>query len=146
MTGTILQREEKHLLRFLVSGGLCVATDLGVFVLLQHAGWGYMTAKGVSYVAGVLLGFGLNKWWTFGSKRLSLDEPIFYALVYAVTLGVNMALYAAVLRWALGFGLPERASQASAFLAATGVTTVLNYLGLRFIAFRRGIAEAEVAA
>lgn len=131
-----LDREKTRLLRFLVSGGLSVATDLGVFVALQDGlGVAQAPAKGVSYVTGMALGFVLNKAWTFGSRRDAKAEAPSYLLLYAITLGVNVLAYGAVL------DLSQH--KPAAFLVATGLTTVLNYLGLRFMTFRRGIAERE---
>ena len=144
MTG-ISPDEKRYLLRFLAAGGLSVATDLGVFLLLnKHLGWAYPLAKGLSYAAGMVLGFGLNKWWTFGSHRRSAAEPLTYAVLYGLTLGVNVLVYGWTLKLFLGLGQVEL-SGAAAFLAATGLTTVLNYLGLRLVTFRRGIAEAHAA-
>ena len=48
--------------------------------------------------------------------------------MYAATLAINVAVNAIV--------RAETGSEAFAFLTATGITTVLNYLGLRFLAFR----------
>jgi putative flippase GtrA len=129
-----MRDEKRHLGRFLVVGGLSVATDLGVLLAL-HAGlgWERSLAKGLSYVAGMALGFALNKAWTFGSRRQAWTEAPSYVLLYALTLAVNVGVHRALHDLGLGGGL--------AFLGATGLTTVLNYLGLRYITFRQGIAE-----
>ena len=63
-------------------------------------------------------------------------EPATYLGLYAVTLGVNVAVNAGVLAALPGATL-------FAFLAATGLTTVHNYLGLRLLTFRRGVAERD---
>lgn|GEM_PF-761297 len=139
------QRELGHLLRFAVVGCLSVAMDLAVFRALRaHAGWDYPLAKGCSYLAGMVLGFGLNKWWAFGSRRAVGVEALSYGLLYGATLAVNVGIYAWSLAALLRWGLVE-AAPAGAFVAATGTSTVLNYLGLRFITFRRGLAEREAA-
>lgn len=120
------------MLRFAAIGCGSVAVDFAVYQLLAgplspHA------AKGVSYLAGVVVGFFGNKFWTFESRRTSAAEPALYLLVYAVTLGVNIATNAAA-REVTG-------SDGFAFLAATGLTTVLNYLGLRLLTFRAAVRE-----
>ncbi|QEL20185.1 GtrA family protein [Limnoglobus roseus] len=126
--------ERRRLLRFGVIGCTSVAVDFAVFQLLAgslspHA------AKAVSYLAGVVVGFVGNKFWTFESARRSAAEPILYLLVYAVTLGVNVGVNAVVAEMTGSTGL--------AFLAATGVTTVLNYLGLRLLAFRAAVRDRD---
>lgn len=139
-----LARERRHLLRFLAVGVLSVSTDLGIFFLLnRRLGWAYGVAKGVSYVSGMLLGFGLNKWWAFGSRRSAAGEATTYVILYGCSLGVNVLTAQGVKLRALNLGLGEGAAWAAGFLAATLLTTVLNYLGLRFITFRKGIAESE---
>jgi putative flippase GtrA len=121
-------------LRFLVVGSTSVLIDLVVYQALTAAGWSPHGSKGISYVAGMAFGFVANKLWAFGSKRKSLAEPATYAALYATTLGVNVGLNAAVLALlGVRFTLP-------AFLVATGTTTVLNFAGLRWVTFRKGMA------
>jgi putative flippase GtrA len=140
---TRARRELGHLLRFVAVGALSVGVDLGVFRALHlHWAWDAPLAKGCSYAAGMALGFGLNKWWAFGSRRSAGGEALSYGLLYACTLGANVLAYGWVLTQGLAWGMVE-AAPAAAFIGATGLSTVLNYLGLRFITFRRGIAEQE---
>jgi putative flippase GtrA len=109
--------------------------DLGVYQGLTAAGLSPHAAKAASYVAGMLFGFVANKAWAFGSRRKSLAEPASYVLLYAATLVVNVGLNAAVLA-TLG-----RGATLFAFLAATGTTTILNFAGLRWVTFRKGMAD-----
>lgn len=125
----------KQLLRFLVVGSTSVAVDLLVYRLLGATWLSRDAAKGVSYLAGVVVGFFGNKWWTFESARRSAAEPILYLAVYAVTLAVNVGCNRAALA-VLGEG-----RGLWAFLLATGVTTVLNFLGMKLVTFRRGIDQ-----
>ena len=93
-------------------------------------------SKAISYLAGVVVGFALNKRWTFQSSQRTWTEPVSYLSLYAVTLGVNVGCNALVLSWL------DRS--AIAFLFATGVTTVINFLGLRLVTFRKGIADRRL--
>jgi putative flippase GtrA len=127
-----------RVLRFVIIGCASTAIDYGTYQLFLLAVTP-ITAKGVSYLAGTLFGFVGNKLWTFGSRRPSLAEPMIYLALYAVTMGANVAVNAAVLAaWADGSNF--------AFLAATSVSMISNYLGLRFLAFRRAVSERERAA
>lgn len=126
---------QRQVLRFLVVGGTSVAVDLASYVaLLATLSLSASLAKGLSYLLGMAVGFAGNKYWTFGSARRSASEPFTYAVLYAVTLAVNIGVNAAVLSISGGWKLP-------AFLVATGVTTVLNFLGMRLVTFRHGIQD-----
>jgi len=130
----------RQLSRFVIVGLLCVATDGVVYAVAGRCGLSQDLAKGVGYLAGMALGFVLNKAWTFGSRRAAGSEAATYVALYAITLLVNIGLNHATLTVIAGRLVPSAAA-ALAFLVATGVTTVLNYLGMRYITFRRGIAE-----
>lgn len=130
----------KQIARFLVIGGLSVLTDLIVYLLFVRIGTGPHLAKAVSYVSGMVIGFVGNKLWTFESSRRSVAEPITYALLYVGTLVVNVLVNGACLE-ALNGRLSHPIDQGLAFLVATGLTTVLNFLGMKFVTFRGSIAE-----
>ena len=120
--------------RFVVIGGTSVAIDLAVYTLLDGT-LDPTPAKAVSYVAGMLVGFVGNKFWSFGSRRKTASEPLTYGLLYAVTLAVNVLVN--------GWVLEGTGHRLFAFLTATGLTTVLNYLGLRWVTFREGVRQRE---
>jgi putative flippase GtrA len=124
--------------------GCCsTATDLTIYLLFTSLGLlAASPAKASSYLLAMVFGFFGNKLWAFQSQRRSLDEPLAFFALYGTTLLVNVGLNALGLA-ILGHTLPARLM---AFVAATGVTTVLNFLGLRFVAFRRGIEEQSLAA
>lgn len=130
----------RHVGRFAIVGLLSVATDAVTYLVLARAGASWDVAKGLGYGVGMVVGFLLNKTWTFASRRPPGLEGFTYVLLYALTMGVNVALNRLVLV-AGAARLGPICGPLLAFLAATGVTTVLNFLGMRFITFRRGIAE-----
>lgn len=115
--------------RFAVIGSLSVGIDFTLYRILAEAGLSPHIAKTVSGVCGITFGYLGNKFWTFGSRGRSLREPLVYLAVYTATLGVNVAVNAAVLAAVPG-------GTVIAFLAATAVSTILNYIGLRLLAFR----------
>jgi putative flippase GtrA len=131
---------QKQLRRFLVVGSLSVLVDFGVYsALATGAGLAVSLAKAFSYLAGVVVGFVLNKRWTFESSRRSWQEATTYLALYAVTLGVNVGCNRLVLSL---IGADHRSL---AFIMATGVTTVLNFIGMRLVTFRQGIADRRAA-
>ena len=126
----------KHVVRFAVIGCCCAAVDLPLFLLLSGpAGLSVHVAKGLGYQAGTLVGFLGNKFWTFDSRRRSPAEAASYLVLYAVSLGVNVACSA----WVLAeFGASHKVL---AFVTAAALMTVLNFLGARFLVFREGIRQ-----
>ena len=133
------EETRRQLRRFLVVGLLSVATDLCVYAVLSATFELSVTwAKAISYLAGVVVGFALNKRWTFQSSRRTWTEPISYLLLYAVTLGVNVGCNGLVLSWLIDQKL-------IAFLFATGVTTVINFVGMRLVTFRGGVNDRRQA-
>jgi putative flippase GtrA len=116
--------------------------DLGTYALFLSLDQSADLAKGIGYVAGMIVGFVLNKAWTFRSRDAASGEIATYVLLYAITLVINIGLNR-VMTGALAGLLPRQTAIAGAFLVATGTTTVLNFLGMRFITFRRGIAAGR---
>ncbi|HBE67569.1 MAG TPA: GtrA family protein [Planctomycetaceae bacterium] len=134
MSFTEIVRSTNQIQRFIVVGILAVLTDLSTYFLLGNV----MTAgcaKAIAYLAGMVVGFLGNKYWTFQSRRASIREPITYIALYAATLGCNVIANAVMLS-ALS-GANETAAKLIAFVVATGISTVLNFLGMRFVTFRR---------
>lgn len=118
----------KELLKFCVGGGSAVIVDFLVYILLKL----YMpvsAAKAISFVAGAAVGFVINKLWTFESKTFQPSEILKYVLLYAFSATANTLVNKGVLMAA--------DITALAFLRATGVSTVLNFLGQKFFVFAK---------
>jgi len=130
---------QRQIARFLVIGFASVGVDFGCYQLLHGFAVPAPAAKGISYMAGMLLGFVGNKFWTFRSARRSAAEPLNYAVLYAFTLLVNIGVHTGVLR------ITGQSGAAVAFLMATGSTTVLNFVGMKWFAFRVGVQQRQAA-
>ena len=119
---------KKELLRFLVAGFSVVGTDASTYALMLK--WlDEPLAKGISFILGSVVAFIINKYWTFESKSLSMSEMMRFSVLYLFTLLVNVTVNQSVLiiesKWLL-----------LAFLMATGASTILNFLGMKFWVFR----------
>lgn len=119
--------KKKELLRFLVGGGSAVVTDYIVYRVLMFAGLDMSVSKAISYVCGAVVGFIINKLWTFESKGFSKMEIVRYIILYAISACANAGVNKLVM---LIVNI-----QILAFLCATGVSTVLNFLGQKFFVF-----------
>lgn len=119
----------KELLRFLVGGGSAVIVDFILYRVLVHFGVDLSASKAISYVAGAAVGFVLNKFWTFECKKLSITEVLRYILLYACSAVANTVVNLVV--------MGVTSITIFAFLCATGVSTIINFLGQKFFVFRQ---------
>lgn len=118
----------KQILRFLVGGGSAVITDYLIYKILLSTGIQLDQAKAISFICGATVGFVINKLWTFEVKAFSTTEILRYIALYVVTATLNILVNRGVL---FLFNV-----QVLAFLCATGVSTVLNFIGQKFFVFR----------
>jgi putative flippase GtrA len=120
----------KELLRFLVVGGIAVALDAASYWALMHfGGLSPVWAKRASFGIGSIWAFFANKYFTFAVRELRASEPFLFAIVYVAGWFLNSVTHDLTLGW---FGMKWLA-----FLAATGVSTCSNFIGQKFLVFRR---------
>lgn len=121
--------KRKELLRFMVGGGCAVLVDLLTYKLLMLPGTERSIAKGISFLLGSCVGFLINKFWTFESGVFSKKEVWRYIILYGCTAVINALVNKGVIAL-----IPI---ELFGFLCATGVSTVLNFLGQKFFVFRK---------
>lgn len=121
-------QNKQELLRFLVTGCLAVGTDfISYYVLLQ---WLPVDmAKAISFILGSVVAFVLNKLWTFESDKKLAPAMLNFTTLYSLTFFANVLVNHFVLLWIVDIKLVG-------FLFATGTSTVLNYLGMKFWVFK----------
>lgn len=120
--------EIKEILKFLVGGGSAVVVD-ALFYAILKAYIDFSVAKAISYILGAFVGFIINKLWTFESKKFKVAEIYKYIILYACSALVNTGVNKFVI-WFIP-------STVLAFLCATGTSTVMNFLGQKFLVFRK---------
>lgn len=81
---------KKELSRFIVGGCSAVITDYLTYLLMVKMGIDVAAAKLISFMLGSLVGFIINKYWTFESDGKVRRELMKYALLYAITAGLNV--------------------------------------------------------
>jgi putative flippase GtrA len=117
--------------RFLVAGICAVATDTGVyFLLVSGFGRDIDVSKVVSFLAGTVVAFVINKFWTFESPKKSLKEAAAFLGLYLFTMALNAGVNHAALAWIWN-------QKAFAFVLATGASTVTNFAGQKWVVFRK---------
>lgn len=120
--------EIKEILKFLVGGGSAVVVD-ALFYAILKAHIDFSVAKAISYILGAFVGFIINKLWTFKSKKFKVAEIYKYIILYACSALANTGVNKFVI-WIIP-------STVFAFLCATGTSTVMNFLGQKFLVFRK---------
>lgn len=125
--------QTKELLRFLVAGSCSVITDALVYWFLGEVGWNVSVAKLISFISGSIVGFVINKLWTFESKGQLHTEMLKYVLLYTTTIVLNV--------WSNHLVLDLTGLWWFAFLFATGLSTVCNFLGMKFFVFHKRVTR-----
>lgn len=128
------QFSKKEIGRFLIGGGSAVAIDYIFYRLLMLLGWGRAAAKAVSFICGSIVGFIINKYWTFESSRFSKKEVLCYIFLYACTALINAGVNSVVMS-IFHFEI-------FSFLCATGISTILNFFGQKFFVFNKKEKES----
>jgi putative flippase GtrA len=122
-----------QLLRFVLTGGFSAIVDFGLLKLLSEAfGVQVDLAKALSFVAGTVTAYLINRRWTFGaapSRSRFVKVMVLYGLTFVVQVGVFHVVFNAL----------EGDSQDKliAFVVAQGTATVINFIVQRVWIFRR---------
>ncbi len=120
---------KSRFIRFCITGGLNTLVDFAVFwvltVPLQASPY---LSQILSYSAGMLNSYCINRSWTFGSKnRFFGSEMLRFLLVNLCVLGVSVgAIYL----------LAQRLPMLAAKLFTTGITMILGFVLNRLVVFR----------
>ena len=119
----------------------CVGTGT-MFLLYNVARWSYWLSSACNYVVGGTMGYFLNRKYTFPSQddtRLVLVKYVLhFALCYAIAYSLAPALVWPLLE---GAGLHVTGNVSLALGAV--LFTLTNYLGQRYIVFRRLLKKRE---
>lgn len=130
---------KKQVGRFIVTGVGAVITDLLVYQLLSFVML-VDIAKAIGFMSGSILAYTVNKFWTFEQEKKSKTELVRFILLYASTLAINILIN----RLSLNY-IQFEYSVAFAFLAATGTSTVLNFIGMKFFVFTQKLVPEQLS-
>jgi putative flippase GtrA len=106
--------------RFLVVGGTSVAVDAGLlYVLHGLLGMWLEPATALSFLAGLVVNFALNRRWSFASTGRMGSQAVRYAALVAVNLLVTVVLVKALTALGLMYLVAK--------VLTTAVLSVVNY-------------------
>ena len=117
--------------RFLVAGTLTVLCDGSVYRVLLALACPAAMAKGISFAAGTLFAYVINKQWTFEAASQSHRAIAPFCMLYLTSMALNIALNS----WMLAHPVIPAAQWELAFLVATGISAIVNFVGMRTIVF-----------
>lgn len=123
---------KKELLTFLVVGCLTVLIDYVTYRSLSALGLlGTHAAKGISFLTGTVFAYFANRFWTFGTQAHVAGSMVRFGFLYGVTVLVNVSVNALTLNVlsVLSYGMQ------AAFLVATGLSAMLNFMGMKYFVF-----------
>ncbi len=124
------------LLKYLVSGGIAAATNIGtlyLFVSVLHF-W-YITASGISFIVTFVVSFTLQKFWTFNDQNLEvLKKQIGLSFVIAI---VNLLLNILYM-----YGLVEyvHLHYLYAQVLTTAIIAIGSFAAYQYLVFKPGTA------
>lgn len=98
-------------------------------------GMGYGPAKALSFVAGTLTAYGLNRRWTFQAEP-SRARFVATMGLYAVMFGVQWGLFMVLVPIFEGMGWSTFWATTVGYVIAQGVATVTNFIVQRTVIFR----------
>jgi putative flippase GtrA len=124
-------------LKFLAVGLInTLVSSVIMFALYNAAEAGYWFSSAVAYLAGAVLNFFLNKYFTFKIKQWTIKIVLLFALTIAVS---YLAAYG-IAKPVVSFFLRDYNSKLSgniSLLTGMCLYTLINYIGQRFVVFRR---------
>lgn len=125
---------KREIVIFIFAGMLTVFVDFLTYQGLMKTEFiPIYVAKTAGFLAGTLFSYFANRFWTFGQKIYVAGSAWRFSLLYITTLLVNVVINSAALNFT---------SALISFLVATGVSAVLNFLGMKFFVFKTtGVSE-----
>lgn len=117
------------LIKFALVGVVNTLIDFAVYALLTTIGVNYILAQWISYSAGILNSYVMNRKWTFEKKeKSSKREVISFVIVNLITLSLTSFLLTVLYnKW----GIPLLISK----LLITTVSVGINFIGTKLFVF-----------
>ena len=127
---------KKEVFGYIISGILATGSDYLVYNTIIHFSNIYVIAKAISFFMGTVIAFFYNKYITFKVPYHSKSEIIKFFSLYITSMLVNVSINRFAI-WGLNGIFALKISINLAFLFATIITVVINFLGQKFWVFKK---------
>jgi len=119
-----------RILKFLITGGIGLSVNLGIFHVLYVFGVPYLTGSVVAFFVAMVVGFILQKYWTFDEHMLERARTQFllYATLALCNLAVNTLIVYALVEY-------MNAHYLLAQTVGAGSVALASYVVYRFYIF-----------
>ena len=119
----------KELVKFLIVGGISTILNYGIFFsTFKIMNINFLIASGMGYITGLVLGYFLNKNWTFNYKTETKKTKLRYLIVYLINLILSLIILK-ILNYNLNL------NPLVGNLIAIGYTTIANYICIKIFVF-----------
>ena len=124
---------KRQFLRFLVVGAIAAGFSFSAYVSLVLLGFHTAWANTASFIAGSTVSYFLNRLFTFAAPMSGFGRVAAFIALYLITLLVQVGLNESLL---YVLGKDSLVLIAACWCFAVGVSSIMNFLGLRFFIFR----------
>lgn len=124
-----------QIVRFFLTGVLSAIVDYGLLQLLMLVGMGVRPCQALSFVAGTLTAYALNRRWTFQAEP-SRARFVATMGLYALMFGVQWGLFMVLVPFFHDLGWSTFWATTVGYVIAQGVATVTNFIVQRTVIFR----------
>ena len=122
---------KKQITRFLIVGSFSTIINYSVFyALFKFIDINYLVSSSIGFVAGVICGYQLNKYWTFSVQNSEDNFLLKYFATYLISLILGILFLEALVKL---LNIPPAISN----IGSIGLTTVTNFLGTKFLVFKK---------
>ena len=129
-----------ELKKFLAVGMIAVSLDWGIYLaLVNFFGLGAVPSKGLSYIIGTVFAFIANGRLVFQSDLAPINF-LKHLLLYTFSLLANTLVFASLKS---NFFFESPIILSAALLTSTFVSTVINFVGMRFWVFKKRSIHAR---
>ena len=119
---------KREIIKFIVVGVFAVLIDgIAYALMVRTLGFDHGLSKRISFILGSIWAFFANKHYTFNSPAPLGKEIMLFSILYITTYFVN--------GWVHDIIFEISDLDWLAFLSATATSTVINFLGQKFVVF-----------
>lgn len=122
---------KREIILFLIVGAFSTVINYLTFVLLVYFDTNRLFASASGYVCGLVIGYFLNKNYSFDTKSSSHKLFYSYLFVYLLNLVISLAILKILISFSLNIYIAN-------FLVIC-YTTMANFIGLKLKVFKSGI-------